>query len=297
MNYKMQELLPIVAELTEKYTSKESTSVTYEKASQLMEAVLFCIHENEMSDSWCRTGSLNTNEKQQKTAKEGRLQEKQLQEKQQLSAKEAYEQGYQKVLEKVNLVRKLYNQMAPDFCAYGNWNYEDTFRKGIPGFLKLYNARFYPQYPVITMDYPILEPILELEGVDAIYAYLRGICCEQIFLSALPEEAVCGILKQYHNEYENLFCNLCAPVLREIFKSMLAEKKLNMEVYTQEEKQRLAARIRNSSKAELQEGLRECLEILTDSQYDGNPQVYQYLCNALADLAVELKTAESYGNL
>ena len=39
--------MPIVAELADKYTGKESTSITYEKARQLMEAVLYCIHEYE----------------------------------------------------------------------------------------------------------------------------------------------------------------------------------------------------------------------------------------------------------
>lgn len=47
MNYELTELVPIVGKLAEKYTSGESTSVTYEKAEQLMEAVLYCIHELE----------------------------------------------------------------------------------------------------------------------------------------------------------------------------------------------------------------------------------------------------------
>ena len=37
--FDMEELIPIVAELTEKYTSKESTSVSYDTAKQLMNAV------------------------------------------------------------------------------------------------------------------------------------------------------------------------------------------------------------------------------------------------------------------
>ena len=47
MRYEMEELIPIVAELTERYTGYESTSVTYEKANQLMEAVIYCIQEYE----------------------------------------------------------------------------------------------------------------------------------------------------------------------------------------------------------------------------------------------------------
>ncbi len=40
MDYKIEELVPIVGRLAEKYTGFESTSVTYEKAEQLMEADL-----------------------------------------------------------------------------------------------------------------------------------------------------------------------------------------------------------------------------------------------------------------
>ncbi len=45
VNYEMEELVPIVGKLAEKYTAFESTSVSYEKAEQLMGAVLYCIHE------------------------------------------------------------------------------------------------------------------------------------------------------------------------------------------------------------------------------------------------------------
>ena len=38
-DYGMEELIPVVAELTEKFTSAESSSVSYERARHLMEAV------------------------------------------------------------------------------------------------------------------------------------------------------------------------------------------------------------------------------------------------------------------
>lgn len=39
MDYKMEELVSVAGKLAEKYTSFENTSVTYEKAEQLMGAV------------------------------------------------------------------------------------------------------------------------------------------------------------------------------------------------------------------------------------------------------------------
>ena len=51
MRYKMEELVPIVGKLAEKYTAFESTSISYEKAEQLMGAVLYSIHELE-TEEW-----------------------------------------------------------------------------------------------------------------------------------------------------------------------------------------------------------------------------------------------------
>ena len=55
MKFEMEELVPLVAELAESYTSFDSTSITWEKAEQLMEAVLYCIHELEITKSNAET--------------------------------------------------------------------------------------------------------------------------------------------------------------------------------------------------------------------------------------------------
>lgn len=47
MNHTMEELVPVVSWLAERYTQKDSTSVTYETAEMLMEAVIYCITQVE----------------------------------------------------------------------------------------------------------------------------------------------------------------------------------------------------------------------------------------------------------
>lgn len=85
----MEELLPIVAALAEQYTSKESTSVSYEQANRLMEAVLYCI------DQCSEVGQLASNRG--------------------LTAREAYEWGYEFVVQKVKRTQEIYNGMIIDF--------------------------------------------------------------------------------------------------------------------------------------------------------------------------------------
>jgi hypothetical protein len=43
--FEIGELLPIVSDLAKKYTSMESSSITYENARMLMESVLYCLEE------------------------------------------------------------------------------------------------------------------------------------------------------------------------------------------------------------------------------------------------------------
>ena len=45
MDYRMEELIPIVADLAKQYAGCDSTSITYENAQELMQGVIFCLDE------------------------------------------------------------------------------------------------------------------------------------------------------------------------------------------------------------------------------------------------------------
>ena len=72
--HELEELFPLAVKLALRYTNDESSSVTYERAEYLMEAVLYCIRECEKQEA--------------------------LRAKQRLPAKLAYEQGLALVREK-----------------------------------------------------------------------------------------------------------------------------------------------------------------------------------------------------
>ena len=135
MNYKMEELIPIVGKLAGRYTSFESTSVTYEKAEQFMKAVLYCIHETE---TYGHGGIV---------AAEG------------LSAEQAYETGLALVEEKVKLALKLYNELMQGFADYDNLCLRDTVVNGLPEFFKWYDTKYEPQNTILTLDYPVLKDL------------------------------------------------------------------------------------------------------------------------------------------
>ena len=181
MNYEMNELLPVVANLTEKYTAGQSTSVTYERAQKLMEAVLYCVEEFERL--------------------KGLAAEK-------ISAQMAYEIGYERILDKTKKVKEEYHVMMKTFQAYGNKNYYDTVTNAISGFFLYYDIRFAPQETIITMDYPVFEVDRKLEGIDIISQYIDAIWEEQCYLMKFPRNYIISELRSFHPRYEKEFFNL-----------------------------------------------------------------------------------------
>lgn len=179
--YSMEELLPIVARLTEAYTSKESSSITYEKARQFMDAVVYCIAHCEEENVLMASS---------------------------LSATEAYELGYQAVVEKVRQTIEKYNELMLYFDYYGNINYRDTVEKALPGFFMYYDAKYAPMEHIITMDYPIFGLDMELEGIDMISQYLNAIITEQQYLMQFDRERIIEKMRSFHPQYEKEYFNL-----------------------------------------------------------------------------------------
>ncbi|MGN1165027.1 MAG: DUF6179 domain-containing protein [Lachnospiraceae bacterium] len=269
MDYEMNELLPIVANLAEKYTAGQSTSVTYERAQKLMEAVIYCIEEFEKT--------------------EGIKAEK-------IPAQMAYEIGYEKILEETREVKEEYDAMIKTFQAYGNKNYYDTVTKAIPGFFLYYDARFAPQETIITMDYPTLLPVFGKAGIRAVEKYVKYISLEQKFLSGLPEVYVRRTLKSYCRDYEEHFFNICSIVLRDIMICLLMKKKVG-EPIEESEYEKFKADVNKKSIDELEKSLKQLLQWLINEKYEGDRMLCLYLSGDMRDFAVWLKECMSFQNM
>lgn len=274
MEYAFEELLPIVADLTNRFTSKESTSVTYEIAQQLMEAILYCIQENEIS-LYDRNNDevLNKNKFS--------------------NAKEAYDIGYQLVFNKVLRTKELYEIIIIDFHAYGNHDYYSTVIKGMPAFFTHYDVKFYPQSHILTLDYPLIKPIMNASGVDEIWNYLTCIQLEQVFLNKFPEKYVCDVLSHFYSDYDykDLLINICSTVLRNILGCMIANKSISQIGFSEADYARIILFVNHNTSDSLKEKIMELLELLIQQQYENNQPLLAYLQNDVDDFSFELMNA------
>ena len=199
--YGLEEILPVVIYLTNKYTSGESSSVPYEKAEMLMEAVLYCIRE---CFTWNTAGVLPAVNS--------------------LSARQAYDKGYEYVTEKVKMARGLYDGLITDFEDYGCLNYRKTVLEGLPAFFLKYDIRFCPQDHILTLDYPDMVRGEAQCGADRIYSYLSHLCMEKRFLEQFDRQAVCRVLAGVQPDYRELYLdNICEAVLFQAVKCVITD--------------------------------------------------------------------------
>ena len=268
ISYEAEDLVPIVAELAKRYTSGESSSITYEVAGQLMEAVLYCIREFEKGEAF----SLTTGKK--------------------LPAGKCYERGLELVEKKVQDALKLYNRMMLYFSSYGNRCLQDTVGKGMPEFFKWYDYRLNPQDTLLTLDYPILMDLSADTGIDRIYGYLLCISLEQKFLRKFHRDFVREALAEYDSRYQWMIDNLCEVVLFKVIRYIVLDKNLTEPDFSPEELSRLQKIIREKSLEELREKLKEAVDDLVDDYFEEDENLKTYLYAAIQNISVRMKAME-----
>lgn len=267
MDYEMEELVPIVGKLAEKYTAHESTSIPYEKAEQLMGAVLYCIHELEQIDG----NSLALNEK--------------------IPAQKAYELGVSYVEEKTEKALNLYNKIIPEFCHYENQCLYDTFIKGIPEFFKWYDIRFEPQNTILCLDYPILKDISAYTGIDRIYEFIKSICLEQKFLKLFPADYVINILSKNNKNWKESVDNICEIVFSYVIGHILAGKSLAEFELSKFDYSYIQEVFIQADFENIKRRMEEALQLLVKDYYENDRELFHYLSGAITDIIVRLKNA------
>lgn len=283
MEHNIEELLALVKELSDCYTSKESTSITYEAAQQLMGAVQYCIQENDRAfDNQENTEALVSMQKRFQTTRE------------------AYDNGYRCIVDKIRKANEIYNNIIIDFKDYGNHAYHDTVVKGIPEFFKWYDPVLNPRNHIILIDYNVLEPLYDMEGIDLIYRYLICIQMEQKFLRYFPEEYIREVLVLHHCDYEELIINLCGVLLKKVLVNKLINTRLDKMEYDTADYHKLSEIICQLNKEELEERLYSYLQAFINDIYSGDRDLYRYLANEISNISTELINAvknHCYSNL
>lgn len=262
MEYTLAELLPMVESLSRKYTRNESTSISYETAQQLMEAVLYCIQEVTHFNGELPVAAL--------------------------SAADTYALGYATVLRKTKETAERHNLLMEHFSSYGNQAYEETIAQGFPAFFRRYDPLFAPQEHFLTLDYPLLCPLEALYGIDRIAAYLECIEIEQRFLQSFSPEFVCSALSKHHPQWEKLFLNLPYHVLKKLLCLLLLDIHEEKSRCSDRDYENLRKKLIGLSKEALKEQLSSLLHQFLAQYFPKDDAMEKYLGYAIGGIGAEL---------
>ena len=270
----MEELIPIVGRLAEKYTAYEHTSIPYETAQQLMQAVLYCMREVENSCPGEAVAQGN------------------------LSALQVYEAGVRRVEEKVKSALALYNEISMAFADYGHQCLYDAVVKGLPEFFRRYDIKFCPQDTILTLDYPVCKDISDDTGIDKIYKFILCIQAEQKFLAMFPEGYVADVWSNYNSRwYGDMTENLCEIVLMETAGHVLAGKPLEEQDFTEEDYQRIQKIWEQAGAGEIKKKMDSVWKSLIQESLENSQGLSEYLSDAVDSLYIRLGNAAENGTL
>ena len=282
-DYEMEELVPVVSGLAERYTGGESTSVTYEKAQQLMEAVLYCIHELEQpAEHDAENPELKADNKAEKNSvSAGKPIEK-------MPAQQAYRLGLDRVKEKTEKTLRRYNELLPGFVYFENRCLYDTFVKGLPRFFRWYHIEFDPQNTILTLDYPVLRDLSAITGIDKIAAFTDCIRLEQMFLKSFPEDYVRNVLASYDSSYPAMVENICEPVAGDVVCHIMTGKPLSEGKPGKEEMIRLRQLFRKKHAEDIIEQLQQAFRQFLADYCGDSGELYTYFAKSIRGITARL---------
>lgn len=264
MEYPLEELIPIVSEVSIKYSGHEHSSITYEKAQMLMEGVLYCIDLYKKDNS----NALMINH---------------------ISAKEAYKYGHQVVIDKTKKLHALYNEIIIDFLDYDLGCLKNTIKKAIPWFLSNYDFKFTPQETLFTPDYPILKNLDGLSGIDFVLEYMECICIEQQFLKKFDYGYVVELLLAYHSDYKELIENICEIVLQDVVRHIMLDRPLNSNDFSKKELESLENILLKKSMKEINDDVTAIIKQFTKHYYDDDDLLLEYLICCVPNVVTGLQ--------
>lgn len=263
--YEMEELVPIVGRLARKYTSGDSTSISYEKAEQLMGAVLYCIREAGAQRKWAVADREN------------------------LTAETAYLTGAACVEKKTKRALRLYHQILKNFDSYEQHCLNETITKGMPEYFRWYDPIFAPQETLLTLDYPVLEDLKDYTGIDCVERWLSRVKQEQQFLHCFPRADLIWMLEEYDEDYRDGMDNLCEMALSVCVKQVLAGKSLANRVFGREEENRIRETLEQGGARLLDEKIYPVLRKLVSKAGGDADALWFYLFPAIDSAFVRIQ--------
>lgn len=199
------DLYTLLAKQVNRYTSGDSTSVTIERAQQLLQSICYCISVY------------------LKSAEDVDLQLKALNEE---TIESMFNKGQNLIKACLKKSKGLLEDLQKNALSVDNYAYKDTIFKGIPDFFYRYDYRYETAETSGSIDYPLSKDDMDLSGIEYIAEYLEHITMENDFCNKFSHESIESLLMGYGEAYKEDLINIYELVLTNALGAMVLSKDL-----------------------------------------------------------------------
>lgn len=186
------ECIELVSVKSKQYNLNYSSSITIEKAQDIMTSNLFTI------SIWLKTFS-NPDDAIKVLKSE--------------TIKDIYEKGRKKINIMLASTKTIHDKLVKQLIKTQNVFYKSTIDEGINGFFKLYYPDFSAHEIHITADYQTFNVIPKLDGIEFIQTYLNYLYYENMFCNFFLDDNIHHLLCGYVKDYEEHLINIYELIL------------------------------------------------------------------------------------
>lgn len=179
----------LLGQRTERHTMGGSSSVPVETAEELLKSICFTIGLYMKAMGKSPVSLLKT-----------------------ANMQELLQAGWAEIESQIEIGKELLQKVKDNAPQIENISYQDTL-KGIEGFFKKYDYRFFAHVIPCDIDYQLCHTVpSELQGIEYVNEYLRHLLTENKFCRNFDTEKMILLLKSYCPDYKGLLINLYEPV-------------------------------------------------------------------------------------
>ncbi|MHC1695351.1 MAG: DUF6179 domain-containing protein [Eubacteriales bacterium] len=184
--------IKLLGEISEHYTSGESSSIPESVADMLLKSVLYTVGIALKSYPSADIALSVLLDK---------------------GVAQVYADGRVRISEMLRESKADYSKLCSGLLPVGNRTYNETILQGIKGFFKIYDPSYASHETIITADYPTARDLTGLSGIEFIAEFVRCLDAENNFLRRFDTEHVHALFGCMDKDWSELVINIFLPVL------------------------------------------------------------------------------------
>ena len=266
----------LLKERVQRYNGFDSTSISTDKASSIMESNLYTIG----------------------VYLKKFIPDEAIQKIKTMPMTQMYREGRKEIEKKIEVSRVLYQKVLANKIVTQNSTYNDTVIGGIKGFFKIYDPDFEANHIKITADYPLYHNVIgELDGIELMQTYLSCLYYENEFCNLFSQDKIHALLYSYSPDFQDLLINIFQVIVTEAIGIVLAGENVYDLTISNKGLQQVYQKLVKQPKEEVDKIIQNAYEELKKTLLKNKSELQKYIQEDITKVQLEIYNAVTTNTL